>query len=97
MNRRKVPGVASATKRLADGTWRRYYCAWRGGPMLKGADGAALQPHDPQFFVAYSATQEARTKPVAGTPFSLIAAFRTSSEFTGLAEKTQRTIGAICA
>ena len=38
MNRRKLPGVASATKRLADGTLRRYYYAWRADPT-----GAARQ------------------------------------------------------
>jgi len=43
MNRRKLPGVASATKRLADGTRRRYYYAWRGGPLLKGENDTPLQ------------------------------------------------------
>jgi hypothetical protein len=91
MNRRKLPGVASATKRLADGTPRRYYYAWRGGPLLKGEDGTPLQPGDPAFHVAYTAAHAARRKPAAGTLFSLIAAFKTSSEFTGIrSEKTKR-------
>jgi hypothetical protein len=39
MNRRKLPGIASATKRLADGTLRKYFYAWRDGPMLQADDG----------------------------------------------------------
>ncbi len=90
MNRRKLPGVAVATKRLADGTRQRYYYAWRGGPLLKGDDGKPLQPNNPQFVVAYAAAHAERRKPAVGTLFSLIAAFKVASEFTGLAEKTQK-------
>jgi integrase len=90
MNRRKLPGVACATKRLADGTPRRYYYAWRGGPLLKAEDGTPLQPGDPAFHVAYAAAHAARRKPAAGTLFSLVAAFKASSDFTGLSDKTQR-------
>jgi integrase len=90
MNRRKLPGVASASKRLADGTRRRYYYAWRGGPLLKAADGTPLQPGDPAFHVAYAAAHAGRKKPSSATLFSLVAAFKVSSDFTGLAEKTQR-------
>jgi hypothetical protein len=28
--RKELPGIASATKKLADGTRRRYYYAWLG-------------------------------------------------------------------
>ena len=91
MNRRKLPGVASATKRLADGTLRRYYYAWRGGPLLRAEDGRPLQPGDPAFHVAYTAAHAARRKPALGTLFSLIAAFKASSEFTGIkSEKTKK-------
>jgi integrase len=90
MNRRKLPGVASATKRLADGTRRRYYYAWRGGPMLKAEDGTPLRPGDPAFHIAYTAAHAARRKPATGTLFSLVVVFKASSEFTGLSEKTQK-------
>jgi hypothetical protein len=91
MNRKKLPGVASATKRLADGTLRRYYYAWRGGPLLKAEDGAPLQPGDPAFHVAYTAAHAARRKPAAGTLFSLIAAFKASGEFTGIRSAKTKT------
>jgi len=90
MNRRKLPGVACATKRLADGTRRKYFYAWRGGPLLAANDGTPLQPNDPQFHVAYAAAHAERKKPSVGNLFSLVAAFKSSTEFTGLADKTQK-------
>jgi integrase len=90
MKRGKLPGLATATKRLADGTTRKYYYAWRGGPMLKGEDGLPLKPKDPQFVVAYAAAHAELKKPAQGTMFSLIAAFKAASEFTTLSEKTQK-------
>jgi hypothetical protein len=84
MNRRKLPGVASATKRLADGTQRRYYYACRGGPLLKAGDDTPLEPGDPAFHVAYAVVHAARRKRAAATLFTLIAAFKASSEFTSL-------------
>src|SRR5260370_35858874 len=91
MNRRKLPGVASATKRLADGTLRRYYYAWRGGPLLRAEDGRPLRPGDPAFHDAYTAAPAARRKHALGKLFSLIAAIKASSEFTGNnAGKTKR-------
>ena len=90
MNRRKLPGVACATKRLVNGAIRKYFYAWRGGPLLAADNGTPLQPNDPQFFVAYTRAHEERKKPPAGNLFSLIAAFKCSTEFTSLAEKTQK-------
>jgi integrase len=91
MNRRKLPGVATASKRLADGSRRKYYYAWRGGPMLKGEDGTPLLPKDPQFAVAYAAAHAERKKPATGTLFSLIAAYKIATEFTGRAEVTKKS------
>jgi integrase len=91
MHRRKLPGVATASKRLADGTRRKYFYAWRGGPMLKADDGTPLAPKDPQFAVAYAAAHAERKKPVTGNLFSLIAAFKISTEFTTLAEVTKKS------
>ena len=85
-----LPGLATASKRLADGTKQKYYYAWRGGPMLKDEHGKPLKLGDPQFVVAYSAAHAERKKPATGTMFSLIAAFKASSEFTTLSEKTQK-------
>jgi integrase len=80
--RKRLPGIASATKKLADGTLRKYYYAWRGGPLLKAEDGAPLKPNDPRFFVAYTDAHRSRTKRPEGTMFTLIASFRASAEYT---------------
>lgn len=91
MRRAKLlPGLAVATKRLADGSTRKYFYAWRSGPLLKGPDGAPLQPGSPDLVVAYTKAHEDRKKPAAGTLQSLIAAFKTSSEFTGCADRTRK-------
>lgn len=43
----RLKGLASSTKKLADGTTRKYWYAWRGGPQLKGEPGSQefMQSH----------------------------------------------------
>jgi integrase len=100
MRRAKVlPGLATATKTLADGSRRKYFYAWRGGPMLKDDQGVPLQIGDPRLVTAYADAHKARTKPTTGTLHSLIAAYRSTGEFTKLGERTkkdyQRFLGVI--
>jgi integrase len=91
MRRAKVlPGLATASKTLADGSKQKYFYAWRGGPMLKSEDGKPLQPNNSQFGVAYFAAHAERKKPAAGSLFSLIAAFKSMSEFGKLAARTKK-------
>jgi integrase len=88
--RKKLPGLASATKKLADGSTREYYYAWRGGPLLKDQDDVPLKPNDPRFFVAYTDAHRSRTKPASGTMQVLINLFRTSSAYTTeISDKTR--------
>ncbi|HET7384929.1 MAG TPA: tyrosine-type recombinase/integrase [Pseudolabrys sp.] len=89
--RKKLPGIASATKKLADGTRRKYFYAWRGGPLIKAEDGTPLKPEDPRFFVAYTDAHRARKMPAQGTMFNLVALFRSSAEFTSLSDKTRKS------
>src|SRR5450830_516781 len=44
----QLKGVASATKKLADGTRVTYYYAWRGGPPL------VCEPGTPDFIKSYN-------------------------------------------
>lgn len=91
MRRAKIlPGLATASKTLADGTRQKYFYAWRGGPLLKGPDGSPLHVGDPQMVVAYAAAHEARKKPAAGTLFSLISAYKITDEFRKLAARTKK-------
>lgn len=89
--REKLPGLASATKKLANGTRRTYWYAWRGGPLLADSSGAPLDPKDPRFFVAYTDAHRARKTPQQGTMKSLVALFRSSSEYTTeITDKTRK-------
>lgn len=91
MRRAKVlPGLATATKTLADGSRRKYLYAWRGGPMLKDGQGAPLQVGDPRLVTAYAAAHESRSKPTTGTLFALIAAYKATTEFGKLAPRTKK-------
>lgn len=57
--------------------------------MLRAADGSPLQMGDPELVVAYAAAHAERKKPPTGTLFSLIAAYKISSEFTAKAKRTK--------
>jgi hypothetical protein len=86
----ELKGLASATKKLASGTSRTYYYAWRGGPMLKAPDGTPLNPKDPRFQVAFVEAHRARKAPSQGTMFTLVAFFRQSAEYrTEIGDKTR--------
>ena len=43
----RLKGINSKTKKLADGSLRTYWYAWKGGPALPG------KPGDPEFIAAY--------------------------------------------
>jgi hypothetical protein len=50
----ELKGIASATKKLADGTRVTYYYAWRSGPPLVG------EPGTPDFIASYNAAVATR-------------------------------------
>lgn len=90
--RKNLPGLASSTKKLADGSTREYYYAWRGGPLLKDGNGLPLKPNDPRFFVAYTDAHRSRTAPMQGTMQVIINLFRASSAYTTeISEKTRKS------
>lgn len=62
---------------------RTYYYAWRGGPRLKGEPGSA------DFVASYHEAMRLKTTPSDGTLFSLIAGFKSSTEFRKLAPRTK--------
>ena len=79
--RLRLKGIASATKKLADGTTRKYFYAWRGGPLLPGKPGTA------EFIGAFNAAiatkvnkpvQEPKAPPTIQT---LIDKYKASSDF----------------
>lgn len=77
--RMRLKGIHTATAK-----GRTYYYAWRGGPRLRG------EPGDPDFMASYNEAVRQRTTPETGTLFSLIAGFRSSTEYLSLAERTKQ-------
>jgi hypothetical protein len=45
----RLKGINSIRKKLADGTWRTYWYAWKGGPPLRG------EPGSPEFIADFDA------------------------------------------
>ena len=58
----RLKGINSKRKRLADGSCRTYYWAWKGGPPLRG------EPGTPEFIASYNeavAQQDAASRQAA--------------------------------
>ena len=83
--RMTLKGINSKRKRLADGTWRTYYCAWKGGPPLRGEPGTA------EFIASYNEAVAQKVATPKGVLLSLLLKFQQSAEFEfGIAERTRR-------
>lgn len=82
--RTHLKGIHTTIKRLADGTKRTYYYAWKGGPRIEGSPGS------PEFVIAYSKAVSERTAPKEGSVFTIISEFRGSSEYKKLRASTKR-------
>ena len=80
----RLRGINSISKKLADGTRRTYWYAWKGGPPLRG------EPGTPEFVASYN--EAAATKqPVSSKELqSLLDYFQTTTEFThGISARTR--------
>jgi integrase len=80
----KLKGIASATKKLSDGTRVKYYWAWRGGPRLEG------KPGTPEFIASYNQAVSEKIAPARDTLQSIVDSYLGSDEFTSLAPRTQK-------
>jgi integrase len=79
----RLKGLNCIRKRLADGTHKTYWYAWKGGPSLPGSPGSA------EFMAAYNEAV-ARKLPVAiGTLHGIIRKYQESAEFAQLAPRTR--------
>lgn len=79
-----LKGVHRVHRRLVNGEIRTHWYAWRGGPRLTG------KPGSPEFVQSYTEAHAARKKPAEGRVSTLIAEFKTSSEYLGLSDATKR-------
>jgi integrase len=80
-----LKGINSKRKRLADGTWRTYYWAWKGGPPLRGEPGTA------EFIASYNEAVAQKVATPKGVLLSLLLKFQQSAEFEfGISPRTRR-------
>jgi integrase len=85
MVRVRLRGVNSVTKRLADGTLRTYWYAWKGGPPLYG------EPGSPEFVASFNEACARKIVPPQGAMLSILQAFQGSEDFIRLADSTRRS------
>jgi len=85
MVRVRLKGVNHATKRLADGTVRTYWYAWKGGPPLRG------EPGSPEFVASYNEAIARKVAPPQGVILSILQGYQASEDFRGLAASTRRS------
>ena len=79
----RLKGINPVRKRLADGTWKTYWYAWKGGPPLRG------EPGTPEFIHSYNEAVARKVATPQGTLLAPLRAYQTSAEFSGLAERTR--------
>jgi hypothetical protein len=82
----RLKGLNSITKRLADGTRRTYWYAWKGGPPLRG------EPGTPEFVASYNAAVAAKVAPPDGVLLNLLQGYQASDNFRSRRDRTRTTI-----
>jgi integrase len=80
----RLKGINFSRKRLADGTLRTYWYAWRNGPPLRG------EPGTPEFIASYNAAVARKVMPAEGTLLSLLQGYQASDNFRRREPRTQR-------
>jgi hypothetical protein len=81
----RLKSLNSVTKKLADGTTRTYWYAWKGGPRLDGEPGSAA------FIASYNAAVARKAVPARGKLLSLLHDYQASEDFRSLAASTRRS------
>ena len=81
--RMTLKGINSKRKRLADGSFKTYYWAWKGGPALRG------EPGTPEFIASYNEAVAKKVMPPTGKLLSVLQAYQASDDFLNRAERTK--------
>lgn len=71
----RLKGINSKRKRLANGSHRTYWYAWKGGPPLRG------EPGKPEFVASYNEAVAKKAAPPTGVLLALLFRFQESAEF----------------
>jgi integrase len=85
----RLKGINSISKRLADGTLRTYWYAWKGGPPLRG------EPGSPEYIASYNEAIAQRVRPATGVLLSIVKGYQASEDFRQLATSTRRSYVAL--
>jgi len=79
----RLKGINWKRKRLADGSIKTYYWAWKGGPPLRG------EPGTPEFVHSYNEAIATKAATPQGMLLSVLQSYQASGEFNGLAARTR--------
>ena len=79
-----LKGLHAMVARLADGTTRTYYYAWRNGPKLSG------KPGSPDFIASYNEAIARKMTPPAGLLVTVLTQYQLSDDFCRLAQRTRQ-------
>jgi integrase len=79
----ELKGIHHTRAKLADGTIKRYWYAWKNGPRLSGEPGSA------EFVASFNEPMAQRAPTPEGKLQFLINGFQQSGEFRGLRERTR--------
>jgi integrase len=85
----RLRGINSYTAKLADGTTKTYWYAWKGGPRLLG------EPGTPEFIASYNEAAAQKIKTPSGCLLSLLQAYQASDDFRQLAPRTREDYAGI--
>jgi integrase len=81
----RLKGINTKRKRLADGSFKTYYWAWKGGPPLRG------KPGTPEFVASYNEAAAKKVAPPTGVLLALLFRFQESADFQfGITPRTRR-------
>ena len=80
----RLKGINVVRKRLADGSARAYYYAWKGGPALRD------EPGTPEFVASYNEAVAQKVRPPTGVLLSVMQGYQASEDFRRLADSTRR-------
>jgi integrase len=78
-----MKGINRVKKRLADGSTRIYWYAWKGGPPLQGEKGS------PEFLASYNAAVATKVAPATGTLSSVLRGYQLSDKFLSRRDRTR--------
>jgi integrase len=81
----RLKGINSRRKKLANGSFKVYHYAWKGGPPLRG------EPGTPEFVASYNEAVAKKVAPPTGVLLALLLRYQESADFQfGITPRTRR-------